>query len=154
MYHTTGFNPEEFLNVVECVERCAAEAGESIGYPLELGLYNSVRVAIIYLRRNTRQVELAEYHECSQATISRAIATVTPWIEKTFRPHVPWSRATKAAPSTRAKELCPPCTAMGAVLCQFRGYVRVFRLRNRDCSRCSPSCGFTRLRPSYSVEAV
>ena len=89
MYHTTGFEPEEFLDVVECVERCAAEAGESIGYPLELGLYSSVRVAIIYLRRNTRQVELAEYHECSQATISRAIATVTPWIERTFRPHVP-----------------------------------------------------------------
>jgi hypothetical protein len=89
MYHTTGFKSEEFLDVVECIERCAAEAGESIGYPLELGLYNSVRIAIIYLRRNIRQVELAEYHECSQATISRAIATVTPWIEKTFRPHIP-----------------------------------------------------------------
>lgn len=89
MYHTTGFDREEFLDVVECIERCAAEAGELIGYPLELGLYDSVRVAIIYLRRNTRQVELAEYHECSQATISRAIATVTPWVERTFRPHVP-----------------------------------------------------------------
>jgi DDE superfamily endonuclease len=89
MYHTTGFELERFLDVVECVERCAAEAGELIGYPPELGLYNSLRVAIIYLRRNTRQVELAEYFECSQSTISRAVATVTPWIERTFRPNVP-----------------------------------------------------------------
>jgi hypothetical protein len=36
---------------------------------------------VIYLRRNTRQVELAEYHEYSQSTISRAVAAVTPWIE-------------------------------------------------------------------------
>jgi hypothetical protein len=89
VYHTTGFEPEEFLDVVECVERCAAEAGELIGYPPELGLYNSLRAAVIYMRRNTRQVELAEYLECSQPTISRAVAAVTPWIERTFRPHVP-----------------------------------------------------------------
>lgn len=42
-----------------------------------------------YLRRNIRQVELAEYFECSQSTISRAVTSVTPWIEKTFRGHVP-----------------------------------------------------------------
>jgi hypothetical protein len=70
MYHTTGFECEEFLEVVECVERCTAQAEELIRYPLELGLYDSVRVAIIYLRRNTRQVELAEYFNCSQSTIS------------------------------------------------------------------------------------
>lgn len=89
MYHTTGFERAEVLEIVEKIYRCARETGELVGHPPTLGLFNAVRVTLTYLRRNMRQVELAEYFECSQSTISRAVASVTPWIEKTFRGHVP-----------------------------------------------------------------
>jgi hypothetical protein len=89
MYHTTGFERDEVLEIVERIYLCAMEAREPVGHPPTLGLFNAVRVVLTYLRRNIRQVELAEYFECSQSTISRAVASVTPWIEKTFRGHVP-----------------------------------------------------------------
>jgi hypothetical protein len=85
VYHTTGFAYDEICDITDRIERFGKEAGQEIDHPFELGLFTSVVVALRYLHRNIRQVELAEYHECSQPTISRAITALTPWIEKTFR---------------------------------------------------------------------
>ena len=48
-----------------------------------------VVVALTYLRRNRVEVELAETYGVSQPTISRAITTVTPLIEKALKNYVP-----------------------------------------------------------------
>jgi hypothetical protein len=89
VYHTTGFIYDEICDITDRIEWFAKEAGQKIDYPFEIGLFTSVMVTLRYLHRNIRQVELAEYHECSQPTISRAITALTPWIEKTFREYVP-----------------------------------------------------------------
>ncbi|WP_415045768.1 hypothetical protein [Gordonia sp. (in: high G+C Gram-positive bacteria)] len=44
-------------------------------------MFTALQIAIVYLRRNTRQLELAEHFGCSQPTVSRAI-TLTPWTER------------------------------------------------------------------------
>jgi transposase len=89
MYHTTGFTREEIVELTERVEGFAAESGEPIVYPPSLGLFTCVWIALNYLRRNTRQVELADWHGCSQSTISRAITGVTGWVERAIRAVVP-----------------------------------------------------------------
>ncbi|MGH3684600.1 MAG: transposase family protein, partial [Pseudonocardiaceae bacterium] len=58
-------------------------------WPPSLGLYTSMIVALTYLRRNRVQAELAETYGVSQSTISRAIAGITPLLEKVLRKFVP-----------------------------------------------------------------
>jgi hypothetical protein len=89
MYHSTGFARDEILDLVELIYRFSKSEQESIGHPPSLGLFDSACVVLIYLRRNRRQVELAEQYECSQSTISRAITAVTPWIDRALRAWVP-----------------------------------------------------------------
>jgi hypothetical protein len=89
MYHTTGFSREEIVEIVELIEDFATATGESIPFPPSLGLFTCVCVTLTYLRRNRRQVELAEQYDCSQSTISRAITALTTWIEHVFRGFVP-----------------------------------------------------------------
>jgi hypothetical protein len=89
MYHTTGFRRDEIVEITNRIEKCAAGSGQAIGHPPSLGLFTCVCVALAYLRRNYRQVELAEWHDTSQSTISRAITTVTGWLERALREHVP-----------------------------------------------------------------
>lgn len=54
-----------------------------------LGLFKSVQVALIYLRRNRVQHELAELFEASQATISRVITAMVPLIAAALAEIVP-----------------------------------------------------------------
>jgi DDE superfamily endonuclease len=89
VYHTTGFFREEIVEIVERIEGFAADSGEKIGHPPSLGLFTSVCIALAYLRRNYRQVELAEWHGCSQSTISRAVGALTKWIDRVFGECVP-----------------------------------------------------------------
>lgn len=89
MYHTTGLHRDEIVELTERIEAFAARAGEVIQFPPTLGLFTCVCVALVYLRRNYRQVELAEWYDTSQASISRAIAGVTGWLERALREHVP-----------------------------------------------------------------
>ncbi|MEU6585494.1 transposase family protein [Nocardia sp. NPDC046763] len=89
MYHTTGFDRDEIIELTARVEETAAEQGQRIGYPPSLGLFTCVCVALVYLRRNYRQVELAQWYDTSQSTISRAIGAVTGWLETALREHVP-----------------------------------------------------------------
>ena len=58
-------------------------------WPPILGLFKSVIVALIYMRRNHAQAELAEYYGVSQPTISRAITGMTPIVGRMLAGHVP-----------------------------------------------------------------
>ena len=87
MYHTTGLNKAEILDLCEMIHRDAT--ADERTWPPILGLYKSVVVALTYLRRNRVQAEIAETFEVSQSTISRAIAAITPLTEKVLRRFVP-----------------------------------------------------------------
>lgn len=87
MYHTTGLAVEQIADLCALVEMEAAEKERR--WPPILGLFNSVVVALTYLRRNRVQAELAETYAVSQPTISRAVTGVTPLIERVLRKFVP-----------------------------------------------------------------
>jgi hypothetical protein len=80
MYHTTGLDKSEILDLCEMVHR-EAVADERTWPPI-LGLYKSVVVTLTYLRRNRVQAEIAETFAVSQPTISRAVAALTGLIER------------------------------------------------------------------------
>jgi hypothetical protein len=87
LYHTTGLDAPEILDVCERVHRESPEVERR--WPPILGLYKSVIVTLTYLRRNRVQAELAETYGVSQSTISRAIAAIAPLLEKALRGFVP-----------------------------------------------------------------
>jgi DDE superfamily endonuclease/Helix-turn-helix of DDE superfamily endonuclease len=87
MYHTTGLDKDEILDLCEMIH-CEARADERTWPPI-LGLYKSVVVTLTYLRRNRVQAEIAEAFEVSQSTISRAIDAMTGLIERVLRRYVP-----------------------------------------------------------------
>jgi hypothetical protein len=64
-------------------------ADEQRPWPPILGLFNSVVIALTYLRRNRIQAELAETYKVSQPTISRAVTGMTPLIERVLKKFVP-----------------------------------------------------------------
>src|SRR5215472_13531284 len=88
MYHTTGFTRGQILDLCVLVHRETANI-EKAPWPPILGLFKSVVVTLTYLRRNRVQQELAEAHNVSQPTISRAIRGVTPLLDKTLKEYVP-----------------------------------------------------------------
>ena len=87
MYHTTGLDKSEILDLCEMVHR-EAVADERTWPPI-LGLYKSVVVTLTYLRRNRVQAEIAETFAVSQPTVSRAVAALTGLIERALRTYVP-----------------------------------------------------------------
>lgn len=87
MYHTTGLDKAEILDLCEIIHRDAA-AGER-NWPPILGLYKSVVVTLTYLRRNRVQAEIGETFDVSQPTISRAITAMTGLLERALRKYVP-----------------------------------------------------------------
>jgi hypothetical protein len=87
LYSTTGLHASEILDVCERIHRAAPESERT--WPPTLGLYASVVVTLAYIRRNRVQEELAETYGVSQSTVSRAIAAVTPLLDKALRPFVP-----------------------------------------------------------------
>lgn len=78
MYHTTGMTKNEILDLCVLAHHAFGDHDNNVGRPRALGLYNSIAVALTYLRRNHVQQELAEFYRASQSTISRIIATWTP----------------------------------------------------------------------------
>lgn len=75
MYHTTGLTAEQIADLCTLVDMDSAS--EQRHWPPILGLFNSVVVALTYMRRNRVQAELAETYHVSQPTISRAVTGVT-----------------------------------------------------------------------------
>jgi len=87
MYHTTGLEKAEILDLCELVHR---EAGSKRGsWPQILGLYKSMVVTLTYFRRNRVQAEIAEAFEVSQPTISRAISSITELLKEALRGYAP-----------------------------------------------------------------
>ena len=87
MYHTTRLTAEQIADLYTLITMDATVEQQS--WPPILGLFNSVIVALTYMRRNRVQAELAETYTVSQPTISRAVTTVTPLIERVLRKFVP-----------------------------------------------------------------
>ena len=89
MHHATGFSKDEIADLCALVHVTGTSSGGNDGYPPVLGLFTSVAVTLIYLRRNHVQQELAEYYEVSQSTTSRAITAITPALARMMRPFTP-----------------------------------------------------------------
>ena len=87
MYHTTGLDKAEILDLCEMIHRDATVDERT--WPPILGLYRSVVVTLTYLRRNRVQAEIAEAFDVSQPTISRAITALTSLLERALRRYVP-----------------------------------------------------------------
>jgi hypothetical protein len=87
MYHTTGFTRDEIRDI--CARIDAVELEPGTVWPAILGMFNSVVVALTYMRRNRVQAEIAETFGVSQPTISRAVTVITPLIETALAEFVP-----------------------------------------------------------------
>lgn len=77
MYHTTGFDRDDIVELCALIHAACADRGNASSWPPVLGLFKSVVVTLTYLRRNHVQQEIAEYHGVSQSTISRAVTSIT-----------------------------------------------------------------------------
>jgi hypothetical protein len=87
MYYTTGLTLEQIADLCDLI---TMETGhQTQPWPPILGLWNSVVIALTYMRRNRVQAEIAETYSVSQPTISRAVTTVTPIINKVLTKCVP-----------------------------------------------------------------
>jgi len=88
MYHTTGFDREEIIDL--CIRINSADSGTGApGWPPCLGLFKSVAATLTYMRHNRTQSEIGESLGVSQPTISRAISAITPLIPEAVRDFVP-----------------------------------------------------------------
>ena len=77
---TTGLPTPEF---VDLLIRLREEGVE--GYPPSMGLRDSLRAALIYMRHNVVQVVIGEQLGVSQSTISRAIGAMTDAITRALK---------------------------------------------------------------------
>jgi len=91
MYYTTGFTRHEIEDLCALIAefQVSVPATERRDWPPILGLGNAVVVTLTYLRRNRVQWELAETYGVSQATVSRAITTITPLLARALARFVP-----------------------------------------------------------------
>jgi DDE superfamily endonuclease len=87
LYSITGLHVAEILELCELIHRAATDSERT--WPPFLGLYTSVVVTLAYQRGNRTQAELAATYQTSQASVSRAIAAITPLQAKALRPFVP-----------------------------------------------------------------
>src|SRR6201985_2915303 len=88
MYHTTGFDREEIIDL--CIRINSADSGTGApAWPPSLGLFKSVTATLTYMRHNRTQSEIGESLGVSQPTISRAISAITPLVPEATREFVP-----------------------------------------------------------------
>lgn len=89
MYHTTGFNRWQILELCAALNSNQEFVYKGNGRPPALGIFNAVHLTLCYLRRNHVQQELAELFGISQASVSRIIARVTEALGEHLKPWVP-----------------------------------------------------------------
>ena len=91
MYYTTGFSRCEIQDLCVLIEEIQSSIPEADrrDWPPILALGNSVVITLTYLRRNRVQWELAETYGVSQATVSRAITSITPLLARALARYVP-----------------------------------------------------------------
>jgi hypothetical protein len=88
MYHTTGFNRDEVIDLCALINSGGRGPG-FVTWPPVLGLFKSVVVALTYMRHNRTQAEIGESFGVSQPTISRAVKVITPLIAEDLVQFVP-----------------------------------------------------------------
>ena len=88
MYHTTGFDREEVINLCIRIDSVVRGTGTP-DWPPCLGLFKSVAATLTYMRHNRTQAEIGESLGVSQPTISRAITAITPLIPEAVREFIP-----------------------------------------------------------------
>ena len=88
VYHTTGFDREEIIDLCIRINSVEHEASTS-KWPPCLGLFKSVTATLTYMRHNRTQAEISESFGVSQPTVSRAISAITPLIPEAVREFVP-----------------------------------------------------------------
>ena len=69
--------------------RAARSDDGTIKWPLVLGLWNSIVVALAYLRRNRVQAAIGEQFGVSRPTVSRAVTALTPVLGRMLVEYVP-----------------------------------------------------------------
>ena len=91
MYYTTGFSRCEIQDLCVLIGEIQSSIPEADrrDWPPILALGNSVVITLTYLRRNRVQWELAETYGVSQATVSRAITSITPLLARALARYVP-----------------------------------------------------------------
>lgn len=85
MYSTTGLHPQQFLDLFWKI----FQSHTTPTWPSSLGLRTSLTIALIYLRRNRVQDDLAETYNVSQPTISRAISALIPLVKEATIEYTP-----------------------------------------------------------------
>jgi hypothetical protein len=99
VYHTTGFDREEIIDL--CVRINSVEHRASAPkWPPCLGLFKSVTAALTYMRHNRTQAEIGESFGVSQPTVSRAVSAITPLLPEAVREFVPTADDLDRMPST------------------------------------------------------
>jgi hypothetical protein len=88
VYHTTGFDREEIIDLCIRINSAEQKTGRP-NWPPCLGLFKSVIATLTYMRHNRTQAEIGESLGASQPTISRAISAITPLIPEAVREFVP-----------------------------------------------------------------
>jgi hypothetical protein len=87
LYRTTGFYPDEIVDLCALIHKETVDTGRT--WPPILGLYKSVVITLTYLRHNRVQEELGETYGVSQPTTSRAITALTPLLGTVLKDYVP-----------------------------------------------------------------
>ena len=80
MKYTTGLPTPKFADLLIRLREEGIE-----GYPPSLGLRDSLRAALIYMRHNIVQAVIGEQLDVSQPTVSRAIEVMTGAIVRALR---------------------------------------------------------------------
>ena len=80
MRYATGLPTAEFADLLTRLREEDVE-----GYPPSLGLRDSLRAVLIYMRHNVIQAVIGEQLGVSQSTISRAIGAVTDAIVRALK---------------------------------------------------------------------
>ncbi|MQA62889.1 MAG: transposase, partial [Actinophytocola sp.] len=88
MYHTTGFTKDQIVDLCALVH-VATKEDQAADWPPILGLFNSMVVALTYVRRNRVQSEIGEAFGVSQSTISRAVTALVPIFGQVLADYVP-----------------------------------------------------------------
>lgn len=88
MYHTTGFTKDQIVDLCALVHVATKEV-RAADWPPILGLFNSMVVALTYVRRNRVQTEIGEAFGVSQSTISRAVTALVPALGQVLADYVP-----------------------------------------------------------------
>jgi hypothetical protein len=89
MRYSTGLTCDQLKTLYQWIQEDFKLAGISPPVPPVLGLYQSMIIALIYVRTNRTQAEIAESMHLSQPTISRAITALTPLLERALTPIIP-----------------------------------------------------------------